>query len=126
MNHRELDPTIGIIISILLMATTILIGNLVVLQIKPQPFLKALIIAAVSNLLGKLFVSFLHLPAAVSYALPTLAFFLLSTYFFKPTPTKLLLYWIVGFAAYLFFHVVLSSVFGWTFMFPFWNVRLFS
>jgi hypothetical protein len=122
----EINPIVEIIISIILMATTILIGNLVVLKIKPQPLLKALVIATVSNLLGKLFVSVLQFPAAISYAVPTLAFFVLSYYFFKPTLRKLFLYWIVGFASYLLIHILLSSLLDWTFMFPFWRVRLFS
>jgi len=122
----EISPTIGIIISIILMAITILIGNFAVLKVKPQPIIQALIIASVSNLLGKLFVSVFHLPGAISYSVPTLAYFLLSYTFFKPSPKKLFLYWIVGFAAYLVFHVLLSSLLDWTFMFPFWRVRLFS
>ena len=88
----EINSTVGIIISIILMAITILIGNLAVLKIKPQPIIQALIIATVSNLLGKLFVSVLQLPGSISYSVPTLAFFFLSCYFFKPTPKKLFLY----------------------------------
>ena len=118
----EINPTVGII----LMAITILVGNVAVLKIKPQPILQALSIATVSNLPGKLFVSVLHLPGAISYSVPTLALFLLSYYFFKPTPKKLFLYWIIGFAVYLLIHILLSSLLDWTFMFPFWRVRLFS
>jgi len=122
----EIRPEVGIVVSIVLMGATILIGNLAVLKIKPQPIVQSLIIATVSNLLGKLFVSVLHLPGAISYSVPTLVFLLLSYYFFKPTLKKLLLYWMIGFAAYLIFHILLSSLLDWTFMFPFWRVRLFS
>jgi hypothetical protein len=37
---------------------------------------------------------------------------------------KLIAYWLVGFAAYLVIQLI-SSAFGWTFMFPFWKVKLF-
>ncbi len=113
------------IIAILLMAVTILIGNAIVLKIKPQPVVKALIIASVSVLLGKWFVSFLHLPSIISYSIPTLLFLILSYYFFKPTIIKLLIYWAVGFAAYLVIHILASSLFNWSDMFPFWKVNLF-
>jgi hypothetical protein len=120
----EVSPLVGLIISIALGTVTILVGNQVVLKIKPPPVAKALIITIVDNLLGKLFYVF-HLPAILTYSLPTLAFLILSYYFFKPTIPKLLLYWLVGFAAYLIIHILISSLFGWTFMFPFWKVQLF-
>jgi len=113
------------IIAILLMAVTILIGNAIVLKVKPQPIGKALIIAAVSVLLGKWFVSFLHLPSIISYSIPTLSFLILSYLFFKPTIIKLIIYWAVGFAAYLVIHILASSIFNWSDMFPFWKVHLF-
>jgi hypothetical protein len=78
----------------------------------------------VSNLLGKLFVSVLHWPGAVSYSLPALSFFVLSIFFFKSTFSKLIVYWLVGFAMYLANHVVITLLFGWSFMFPFWVPRL--
>jgi len=121
----ELSLLIGLIAAILLMAVTILIASQIVLKVKPLPIGKALIIAAVSVLLGKWFVA-IHLPAIVSYALPTLAFFLLSYVFFKPTLKKFILYWLVGFAAYLVIHILASSIFDWPYMFPFWRVRLFG
>jgi len=113
------------IIAILLMAVTILIGNAIVLKVNPQPIGKALIIAAVSVLLGKWFVSFLHLPSIISYSIPTLSFLILSYLFFKPTIIKLIIYWAVGFAAYLVIHILASSIFNWSDMFPFWKVHLF-
>ncbi len=113
------------IIAIVLMSVTILIGNAVVLKIKPYPIVKALIISAVSVILGKIFVSYLNTPPFISYSIPTLAFLILSYYYFKPTFLKLFLYWIVGFAAYLIIHILGSSLFNWTDMFPFWRVNLF-
>ena len=115
-----LNEIIGPIIAILLMAATILIGVQLVLKIKPIPVGKAIIIATVSVLLGKWFVATLHLPALVSYALPTAAFLILSYVFFKPSPIKFILYWLVGFAAYLLIHIIASSLFDWPYMFPFW------
>jgi hypothetical protein len=82
------------------------------------------LIAAVANLLGKLFVSVLHWPGVVSYSLPTVVQLYLSYVFFKPSVSKLLLYWISGFALYLVIHLLITSLFGWTFMFPFWAPRL--
>jgi hypothetical protein len=120
VNH----PGPEILISIVLMAVTILIGAAVVLRPKQPPVGQALIIATVSNLLGWLFVSVLHWPGAVSYTLPTVAFFILSHLFFRPSIPRFLGYWLVGFAAYLVIHMLISSLFGWTFMFPFWKLRL--
>jgi hypothetical protein len=44
---------------------------------------------------------------------------------FKPKFDKLSLYWLTGFAAYMAIHILISTLFGWTFMFPFWAVKLF-
>ncbi len=115
---------VGILISILLMATTIVVSAGLVLRIRPLPYWQALLIAAVANLLGKLFVSVLHWPGVVSYSLPTVVQLYLSYVFFKPSVSKLLLYWISGFALYLVIHLLITSLFGWTFMFPFWAPRL--
>jgi hypothetical protein len=115
---------VGILISIFLMAVTIVVAAGVVLRIRPLPYWQALVIAAVANLLGKLFVSVLHWPGIISYSLPTIVQLYLSYVFFKPTFAKLMLYWISGFALYLVIHLVITSLFGWTFMFPFWAPRL--
>jgi len=117
------DP-VAIVISILLMATTIVVSAGFVLRVRPIPYWQAVIIAAIANLLGKLFVSVLHWPAAISYSLPTIAFLGLSYVFFKPSVPKLGLYWILGFALYLVIHVLITTLFGWTFMFPFWTPKL--
>jgi hypothetical protein len=119
-----LPDSVGITISILLMASTILTSAALVLRVRPLPYAQALLIATVSNLLGKFFVSALHWPGAVSYSLPTLSFFALSVVFFKPTVSKLIVYWLVGFAMYLAIHVVITLLFGWSFMFPFWVPRM--
>jgi len=121
----ELNPIIQLGLSITLMALTILFAERIVLRLKRLPIWQALVIAATSNLLGKLFVSVLHWPAALSYSLPTLSFLLLSYVFFKPKIGKLIVYWLVGFAAYIVIHIMISTFFDWTFMFPFWEVRLF-
>jgi hypothetical protein len=117
------DP-VAILISIILMAATIVVSAGFVLRIRPLPYGRALLIAAVANLLGKLFVSVLHWPGAVSYSLPTIVFLCLSYVFFKPRVSKLFLYWILGFALYMVIHLLITSLFGWTFMFPFWAPRL--
>lgn len=117
------DP-VGILVSILLMAVTIVASAGLVLRIRPLPYGPALLIAVVANLLGKLLVSVLHWPGAVSYSLPTLAFLVLSYVLFRPTLPKLLLYWAAGFALYLVIHLCIAMLFGWTFMFPFWAPRL--
>jgi len=121
----ELNPIIQLALSIVLMAVTILFAERIVLRLKRLPIWRALVIAATSNLLGKLFVSVLHWPAALSYSLPTLSFLLLSYVFFKPKIGKLIIYWLVGFAAYIAIHIMISTFFDWTFMFPFWEVKLF-
>ncbi len=111
-------------ISSLLMAVTIVIPARLVLRVEGLPVGRALIIAFASNALGKVLVSFVHLPPVLSYSLPTLVFFVLSWLFFRPTITRLLLYWLLGFAIYLAIHALLGSFLGWDFMFPFWRVRL--
>jgi hypothetical protein len=116
------DP-VAILVSTIFMAATVLVSARLVLRIRPLPYAPALLIAAVSNLLGKLFVSALHWPGAISYWLPTIAFLGLSYVFFKPTVAKLLLYWIAGFTLYLVIHLLITTLFGWTFMFPFWAPR---
>jgi hypothetical protein len=121
----HLNPALELVISICLMSVTILAGWRVVLGTKPLPLVQSVTIATVANLFGKLFVSVWYLPATLSYSLPTLSFFILSYLFFKPTFPKLIAYWLVGFAAYLIIHVLISSAFGWTFMFPFWKAKLF-
>lgn len=113
----------GQIISICLMAVTILIGNRVVLKNKPAPYRQALVIAVTCNLLGKLFVSVLHFPVYASYSLPTITYFFLSWYFFRPSVRKMFVYWVVGFTAYLAIHILITVFLDWTFMFPFWDVR---
>lgn len=75
------------------------------------------------HLVRKLFVSVLHLSPVLSYSFPTIAYFLFSWYFFRPTAKKMFFYWIVGFAAYLLIHILITLLFGWTFMFPFWDIR---
>ena len=125
MYEIHLAPALEFLISIALGSLTVLVGWRVVLGTKPLPIAAAIFITAVDNSLGKLLFSFFHLPAAVSYSLPTALFLILSYFIFKPTPAKLLLYWLVGFAAYLVIHVLISSLFGWTFMFPFWRPVIF-
>ena len=117
------DP-VALLLSIVFMAVTIVVSAGLVLRVRPLPYGPAMLIAAVSNLLGKLFVSQLHWPAAVSYSLPTLSFLILSALFFKPGVVRLLIYWVFGFALYLIFHLLITTLFGWTFMFPFWTPRL--
>jgi hypothetical protein len=124
MYQVQLNPALEFLISIVLGSVTVLVGWRVVLGTKPLPIGAAIFITAVDNSLGKLFFSVFHFPAALSYSLPTLAFLILSYFFFKPTLTKLFLYWLVGFAAYLVIHVLISSLLGWTFMFPFWKPHI--
>jgi len=117
------DP-VAILASILFMAVTIVVSAGLVLRVRPLPYVPALLIAAVANLLGKLLVSVLHWPGAISYSLPTIAFLVLSHVFFRPSVPKLLLYWVAGFALYLVIHLLITMTLGWTFMFPFWAPRL--
>lgn len=65
-------------------------------------------------------------PAALSYSVPTIAYLVLSYVFFKPTVAKLLLTWVAGFALYLVIHLLIATLFDWTFMFPFWVPRLLA
>jgi len=95
----NVSPVLQLGLSIVFMALTILFAERIVLRLKHVPIWQALVIAATSNLLGKLFVSGLHWPGALSYSLPTLVFLLLSLLFFKLKIGKLILYWLVGFAA---------------------------
>lgn len=113
------DP-LALLVSIVLMAATIVAAAAIVLSVRPLPWGRALLIATVSNGLGKLLVSGLHQPAAIAYGVPTLAFLILSAIFFRPRPLHLLAYWLLGFTFYLLIHVVIARAFDWTFMFPFW------
>ncbi|MFN8670423.1 MAG: hypothetical protein U0164_24815, partial [Gemmatimonadaceae bacterium] len=101
MIHLEIPPALGIVVSIVLMASTIVFAARVVLTRSSQPWPQALLIAAVSNTMGKYLVSEARMTPAVSYGVPTLAFFVLSFYFFRPSVGEMLRYWLVGFAAYL-------------------------
>ncbi|MGO9641074.1 MAG: hypothetical protein ACLP1Y_07215 [Candidatus Acidiferrales bacterium] len=125
MHHLQLIVALEFLVSIALGSVAVLFAWRVVLGTKPLPFGAAVLISAVDSSLGKLCASVFHLPAAVTYSLPTAVFLILSYYFFKPTIAKLLLYWLVGFAVYLAIHVFISSAFGWTFMFPFWKPHIF-
>ena len=69
----HVNDSVAIVISIILMAITIVVSAGMVLRVRPIPFSQALLIAAVANLLGKLFVSVLHWPGIVSYSLPTIS-----------------------------------------------------
>ena len=120
----NLPFVVAISISILLMASTIMVSAFFVLRVRPLPYWQALVIALVSNLLGKLFVSILHWPGVISYSLPTLVSLGLTYQFFKPKFSMLMLCWIVGFAMYLIIHLLITNLFGWTFMFPFWAPRI--
>jgi hypothetical protein len=124
VKNMALPDPVAILVSILFMAATIIASARLVLRIRPLPYGPALLIAAVANLLGKLFVSVLHWPGVVSYSLPTIAFLGLSYVFFKPSVSKLFFYWILGFALYLVVHLLITRLFGWTFMFPFWAPRV--
>lgn len=119
----HIPDAVGLALSIVFMASTIVASAMVVLRVQAPPLWQALLIAAVSNLMGKVLVSYLHWPAHVSYSAPTVAFLILSWWFFKPSPYKLLVYWLVGFAMYLAIHIAISLLLGWTFMFPFWDPR---
>jgi hypothetical protein len=121
MYPLPLNPALEFLISIALGSITLLVGWRVVLGTKPLPIAAAIFITAIDHSLGKLLFSLFHLPATESYSLPTALFLILSYFIFKPTLAKLLLYWLVGFAAYLVIHVLISWLFGWTFMFPFWR-----
>jgi hypothetical protein len=122
--RMHIPDFVAIIVSIFAMSITVVLSAGMILRRRPLPYAQALLIATVSNLLGKLLVSLLHAPAAVSYSIPTAAFLLLSYYFFRPTVAKLVSYWLFGFVLYLVIHFALSVTLGWTFMFPFWKPRL--
>ena len=111
-------------VSTLLMALTIIIPAKLILKIRGIPIGRALIIAFVANGLGKIFVSFMHLPNVLSYSIPTLVFLILSFLFFRPRLLRLVIYWLFGFVIYLAIHGLLSLSLHWDFMFPFWKVRV--
>ena len=113
------DP-LALLVSIILMAGTIVASAAIVLRVRPLPWGRALLIAAISNGLGKLFVSVLHQAAPIAYGVPTFAFLVLSAIFFQPRPLRLVAYWLLGFAFYLVIHFIIARGLGWTFMFPFW------
>ena len=115
---------LAIIVSIVFMAVTIVVSAGLILEIRPLPYARAVFIASFANVLGKILVSLLQWPSVISYSLPTLSFLTFSWIFFKPGPAKLLVYWLFGFALYLVIHITISSVLGWTFMFPFWRPKV--
>jgi hypothetical protein len=117
-----LNSVLGILISVVCVAATIVWGAKVVLKLQRAPWGRALVIAATANVLGKVLVSVLHRPAVISYAVPTLAFLLLSHPFFRPTFSMLIGDWLARSAAYLGIHAALAVRLGWTFMFPFCKV----
>lgn len=92
-----------------------------ILQVRPTPYGRSLLIAAVAQLLAKGADELLHWPIEVVGLIPGLVLLVLAYLVFKPTVPRLFVSWIAGFVGYLAIHALLSMLFGVTFLFAVWT-----
>ena len=92
-----------------------------ILQVRPTPYVRSLLIAAAAQLLAKATDELLDWPLEFVALIPGLVLLALAYLVFKPTVPRLLASWIVGFVGYLAIHALLSVFFGVTFLFSVWT-----
>ena len=92
-----------------------------ILQVRPTPYVRVLLIAAAAHVLAKAVDVLLGWSLVIVALIPGLVLFVLSYFVFKPTVPKLLVFWITGFAGYLAIHVILVFLFDLGFLFSVWT-----
>ena len=92
-----------------------------ILQIRPTPYGRVLVIAAAAHLLAKMADVLLGWPVEIVALIPGLVLLVLSYFVFKPTVLRLLAFWIAGFAVYLVIHALLVVLFGVEFLLAVWT-----
>ena len=95
-------------------------GARYILQVRPTPYVRVLLIAAAAHLLAKAADELMGLSLDVVALIPGLVLLVLSYLVFKPTVLRLLAFWIAGFAGYLVIHVLLVALFDLGFLFAVW------
>ena len=92
-----------------------------ILQVRPTPYTRVLVIAAVAHLLAKAADELLGWSLDIVALIPGLVLLVLSYFVFKPTVLRLLAFWFAGFAGYLVIHVLLVVLFDVGFLFAVWT-----
>ena len=92
-----------------------------ILQVRPTPYVRVLLIAAAAHVLAKAADLLLGWSLVIVALIPGLVLLVLSYFVFKPTVPKLLAFWITGFAGYLAIHAILVFLFDLGFLFSVWT-----
>lgn len=88
-----------------------------ILQVRPTPYARVLLIAAAGHLLAKAADVLLGWPLGIVALIPGLVLLVLSYFVFKPTVLRLVAFWTAGFAIYLVIHALLLVLFDLGFLF---------
>lgn len=78
-------------------------------------------ISAIAHVLAKGAHEQFHLPLELVALIPGAVLLTLSFFAFKASVLRILAFWIVGLVLYMMIHVILSEVFGVTFLFSVWT-----
>ena len=113
--------SLAVAIRIAITAVIVLACAWYILQIRPLPYVKALVIATAAHLLAKAADELLNWPVEVTAAIPGVVLLVLTFLLFDAKAWRILLAWIVGFGAYLVIHALLSVFFDVTFLFALWT-----
>ena len=92
-----------------------------ILQVRPTPYVRVLLMAAVAHLLAKAADVLLGWSLDIVALIPGLVLLVLSYLVFKPTVPKLVAFWITGLAGYMAIHVLLVILFDLGFLFAIWT-----
>ena len=117
MSPDLLLVSLAVIIRILITAAIVLACAWYIIQIRPLPYVKALLIAAPAHLLAKGADELLQWPLEVTAAIPGVVLLVLTFLLFDAKAWRILLAWMVGFGIYLVIHALLSVFFDVTFLF---------
>ncbi|MYE80706.1 MAG: hypothetical protein F4X36_02460 [Gammaproteobacteria bacterium] len=102
-------PLVALAVLLRILVTAALVGPCAryILQVRPTPYGRSLLIAAVAQLLAKGADELLQSPLEVVGPIPGLVMLALAYLLFKPTLPRLFVSWIVGFVGYLAIHAML-------------------
>ena len=112
---------VAVVLRILVTAAILAPCARYILKVRPTPYGRTLLIAAAAHLLAKAADELLAWPLEVVAMIPGIVLLVLAYLVFRPTVPRLLASWIVGFAVYLAIHVLVSVLFGITFLFSGWT-----
>ena len=112
---------LAVFLRILVTAGIGAVGARYILQVRPTPYGRVLVIAAVAHVLAKAADELLGWSLDIVALIPGLVLLVLSYFVFKPTVLRLLAFWIAGFAGYLVIHALLVVLFDVGFLFAVWT-----